>query len=83
MMAKLTEQAAAKAVDRGHIHRRSFGIGPEISVSALQHEEVYRICRPFLIGDLAVFAAVGLKGGTSTRPSGLPTCSSVLAPLIS
>ncbi|MDI9418619.1 MAG: 4-hydroxythreonine-4-phosphate dehydrogenase PdxA [Bacillota bacterium] len=63
MMAKLTEQAAAKgrpivAISTGD----PSGIGPEISVSALQHEEVYRICRPFLIGDLAVFAAVGLKG---------------------
>lgn len=37
------------------------GIGPEISISALRHEHIYEICRPFLIGDLAVFSAIDLK----------------------
>ena len=32
------------------------GIGPEISVKALMHKEIYDICRPFLIGDGAVFS---------------------------
>ncbi|MFB5065844.1 MAG: 4-hydroxythreonine-4-phosphate dehydrogenase PdxA [Candidatus Wallacebacter cryptica] len=31
------------------------GIGPEISISALKHQAIYGACRPFLIGDLAVF----------------------------
>lgn len=63
MMAQLIEQAAAKgkpivAISTGD----PSGIGPEISVSALQHEEIYQICRPFLIGDLAVFAARDMQG---------------------
>lgn len=63
VMAKLMEQAAAKgrpivAVSTGD----PSGIGPEISVSALRHEEVYRICRPFLIGDSAAFSSLDLKG---------------------
>ncbi len=63
MMENLIRQAAAGskpivAISTGD----PSGIGPEISVSALQHEEIYAICRPFLIGDLAVFAAMDLKG---------------------
>ena len=32
------------------------GIGPEISIKALKHKEMYEICRPFLIGDRTVFS---------------------------
>lgn len=30
------------------------GIGPEICVKALQHQEVFRICKPLIVGDAAV-----------------------------
>jgi len=32
------------------------GIGPEISLKALSHRQIYDICRPFLIGDGVVFS---------------------------
>ncbi|MFB3163880.1 4-hydroxythreonine-4-phosphate dehydrogenase PdxA [Neobacillus sp. 179-J 1A1 HS] len=34
------------------------GIGPEIIVKALAHEEVYRICRPVVIGDAKILERV-------------------------
>ncbi len=38
------------------------GIGVEISVSALKHEEVYTSCRPFLIGDAVMFSRLDIDG---------------------
>ncbi len=32
------------------------GVGPEVVAKALQHREVYEICRPLIIGDACVFA---------------------------
>ena len=40
------------------------GIGPEVIVKALQHAEIYQICRPCVIGDASVFqTAAALLGG--------------------
>jgi len=38
------------------------GIGPEISLKALKRREIYDICRPLLIGDMAVFSNLDLDG---------------------
>jgi len=38
------------------------GIGPEISIKALTHCEIYEVCRPFLIGDSSVFSELKLNG---------------------
>ena len=41
------------------------GIGPEIIVKALAHEEIYEICKPVVIGDLSVLQrAHRVVGGT-------------------
>jgi len=61
MLEKLIEKAKGRekpivAISTGD----PSGIGPEISASALKHRYIYQICRPFLIGDLAVFGAMDL-----------------------
>jgi len=33
------------------------GIGPEIILSALNYSELYRLCKPLVIGDVGIFAA--------------------------
>ena len=46
------------------------GVGPEISVKALQTEIVYEMCRPLIIGDAAVIerAAEVVAAKTAVRP---------------
>ncbi|GEN35844.1 4-hydroxythreonine-4-phosphate dehydrogenase PdxA [Aneurinibacillus danicus] len=42
------------------------GVGPEIIMKALKHEEIYNICRPFVIGDAKLLErAAGIVGNTA------------------
>jgi len=34
------------------------GIGPEVTLKALAHEEIYALCRPLVVGDLGVLAEI-------------------------
>jgi 4-hydroxythreonine-4-phosphate dehydrogenase len=45
------------------------GIGPEIILSALEDSRLYDMCRPIVIGDAGVLAAVGRSLGRSPRLS--------------
>jgi 4-hydroxythreonine-4-phosphate dehydrogenase len=40
------------------------GVGPEITVKALAEEEIYRVCRPLVIGDAGVLARANEMLGT-------------------
>ncbi len=44
------------------------GIGPEVVAKALRHPEVYRLCRPLVIGDARV-AELGLLNVIATLPA--------------
>ena len=40
------------------------GVGPEIVVKALAEEEIYRLCRPLVVGDAGVLARANEMLGT-------------------
>ena len=48
------------------------GVGPEVVLKALKHLDVYAICRPLVIGDLATLEKAGAIVGVSVDDDDLP-----------
>jgi 4-hydroxythreonine-4-phosphate dehydrogenase len=48
------------------------GVGPEVVLKALKHLDVYALCRPLVIGDLATLEKAGEIVGVSVEDDDLP-----------